>query len=89
MSAVVDYESLFAALPFFNLDELILPVEGEVLDESGLGYIRVTSFSDDYHLMASIWETYIEELIENQIPGLIIDLRLNTGGSGGLAMDFA
>jgi C-terminal processing protease CtpA/Prc len=89
MSAAVDYESLFAALPFFNLDELHMPVEGEVLDESGLGYIRVTSFSDDYHLMASIWETYIEDLIENEIPGLIIDLRFNTGGSGGLAMDFA
>jgi C-terminal processing protease CtpA/Prc len=89
MSADVDYESLFAALPFFNLDELIMPVEGEVLDDSGLGYIRVTTFSDDYHLMASIWETYIEELIENEIPGLIIDLRFNTGGSGGLAIDFA
>jgi carboxyl-terminal processing protease len=39
MRAVVDYESLFAALPVFNLDELSMPVEGEVLDESGLGYI--------------------------------------------------
>ena len=89
MSAAVDYESLFAALPFFNLDELIMPVEGEVLDDSGLGYIRVTTFSDDYHMMASIWETYIEGLIENEVPGLIIDLRYNTGGNGGLAMDFA
>ncbi len=89
MDAAVDYESLFAALPFFNLDELIMPVEGQVLDDSGLGYIRVTTFSDDYHLMASMWETYIEGLIENEVPGLIIDLRYNTGGSGGLAMDFA
>ena len=89
MDAAVDYESLFAALPFFNLDELIMPVEGQVLDDSGLGYIRVTTFSDDYHLMASMWETYLEGLIENEVPGLIIDLRYNTGGSGGLAMDFA
>ena len=89
MRAEVDYESLYAALPVFDLDELSTPVEGEVLDGSGLGYIRIITFSDDYHLMAKIWDTYIEELIENDIPGLIIDLRYNTGGNSGLAMDFA
>jgi len=89
LSAAVDYESLFAAIPFFNLDKLNMPIEGEVLDESGLGYLRITTFSEDYHLMASMWETYIEDLIENEIPGLIIDLRYNTGGNGGLATDFA
>lgn len=89
LEAIVDYDSLFAALPGYNFDELMLPVEGEVLDESGLGYVRVSTFSDDFHFLASLWDRYIHDLIDNQIPGLIIDLRVNSGGSGGLARDFA
>jgi C-terminal processing protease CtpA/Prc len=89
MTATVEYESLFDALPFFSLGALDLPVEVKVLDESGLAYIRITTFSDDYRLMAKLWERHIEKLIENDIPGLILDLRLNSGGSSGLAMDFA
>jgi carboxyl-terminal processing protease len=54
-----------------------------------LGYIQVTTFSDDYNLLARLWERYIENLIDNEIPGVIIDIRANGGGSGGLALDFA
>ncbi|MEJ2266548.1 MAG: S41 family peptidase [Anaerolineales bacterium] len=89
MEAAVEYDSLFAALPTFNFDELLLPVEGKVLDDSGLGYIRITTFSDDYRMIASLWDRYIHNLVDNQIPGLIIDLRVNSGGSGGLTRDFA
>jgi C-terminal processing protease CtpA/Prc len=89
LQAVVEYDSLFASLPFFNADALEMPIVGEVLKDSGLGYIRITTFSDDYNLLARLWERYIENLIDNEIPGVIIDLRSNGGGSGGLAMDFA
>lgn len=89
MQSVVEYDSLFAALPFFNADALELPIVGEILEDSGLGYIRITTFSDDYNLLARLWERYVENLIDNEIPGVIIDLRSNGGGSGGLAMDFA
>jgi C-terminal processing protease CtpA/Prc len=85
----VEYLSLFRAIPAFGQDALSLPVEGEVLDESGLGYIRVNSFSDDYNLTARLWDRQIQALIENEVPGLIIDLRTNSGGSEGLALDFA
>ncbi|MBN2501012.1 MAG: hypothetical protein JXB38_09570 [Anaerolineales bacterium] len=89
LKAEVDYDSLFAAYPSFTLDEMILPLEAEVLDDSGLGYIRITTFSDDYALMATMWERFIQDLIDNGIPGVILDLRINGGGSGALASDFA
>ncbi len=89
LTAEVDYDSLFAALPEFSLDELSPPIEAKVLDDSGLGYIRITTFSDDYNLLASLWNRYIQNAIDNKIPGLIIDVRINFGGSGALATDFA
>ncbi|MCH7587134.1 MAG: peptidase S41 [Chloroflexi bacterium] len=88
LEAVVEYDSLFAAIPSFNFDSLELPIEANVLDDVGLGYIRITTFSDDYNLLARIWERYVNNLIDNEIPGLIIDLRTNGGGNGGLALDF-
>jgi C-terminal processing protease CtpA/Prc len=89
LTAAVEYDSLFAALPEFNYDELILPVEGQVLDDSGLGYLQVTTFSEDYNLLARLWEFHLKQLIEADVPGLIIDVRNNGGGNGGLALDFA
>ncbi|KAA3645452.1 MAG: hypothetical protein DWQ07_13370 [Chloroflexi bacterium] len=88
LTADIEYDTLFESIPSLTLDELALPVTGEILDESGLGYIQVTTFSDDYNLMARVWDRYIQNLIDNEIPGLIIDLRINGGGSSGLAGDF-
>ena len=89
LKSEAEYDSLFAAFPFFQEDEIGLPIQGEVLDSSGLGYIRINTFSEDYSLLASTWEYFIQRLIDNEIPGLIIDIRNNSGGSGHLAMDFA
>jgi C-terminal processing protease CtpA/Prc len=89
LESAVEYASLFAAIPSLSGDELAAPVEGEVLDGSNLGYIRVNTFSGDYELTASLWEHYLQSLIDNDIEGLIIDIRANGGGSAGLALDFA
>lgn len=89
LDSTPEYNSLLAAIPGFNQDELALPVEAQVMDDSGLGLIRITTFSDDYNLMARLWERHIQALIDNDIPGLILDLRINGGGSSGLASDFA
>jgi len=89
MTAEVEYDSLFAAIEAWNQDELLLPVEGEVLEPVGIGYVSISTFSDDLNLMARLWEYYLNGLIDNEIPALIIDLRNNGGGNGGLAMDFA
>lgn len=89
LESVPEYDSLFLSLPIFSEDELALPIEGEILDDSGLGYLRIRTFSEDYSLLATIWEYFMEQLISNETPGLIIDLRRNSGGSGRLALDFA
>lgn len=87
--AEVEYDSLFASIPSFSLDELTLPVEAEILDPSRLGYIRLHTFSDDYNLMARLWERHIRTMIDEEIAGIILDMRSNSGGNSGLARDFA
>lgn len=87
--AEVEYDSLFMAIPSFSIDELELPVFGEVLDDSGIGYIRISTFSDDYNLMAQLWDRYLKDMIDLEIPGLIIDIRVNGGGSSSLASNFS
>lgn len=89
LRAELEVDSLFAALPSLQDDPLGLPVEARVLEPSGLGYIRINSFSDDDNLMARLWQRHMENMIELEIPGLIIDLRVNGGGNPGLARDFA
>lgn len=84
-----EYDSLFKTIPSFEQDQLSLPIEGHILDDSGLGYVRITTFSDDYSMMARLWEHYIQGLIDEKVPGLIIDLRANGGGSTDLSLNFA
>lgn len=88
MQSVEDVQSYFAADPISLEDQLSTPVYAEVLD-SGIGYIKVNDFQDDYNLTARLYERALQGLIDNNIPALIIDLRVNYGGSGGLALDFS
>ncbi len=88
IKSTVEYESLFKTIPDFNRDELSLPVEGYILDDSGLGYVQISTFSDDYSMMANLWDHYIQGLIDQEVPGLIIDMRANGGGSTSLVLDF-
>ncbi len=88
LTAVQEVDSLVQVL-FPPAEALNLPVEADVLEETGIGYIRVSSFSDDDNLTARLWERYINQLIDNDVPGLIIDLRRNGGGNGSLANAFA
>lgn len=89
LEAEIEYDSLFASIASFGFDELSLPIEAEILDDSGVGYIRISTFSDDYNLMAELWERAIKTLNENDVEDLIIDVRVNGGGSLGMATDFA
>lgn len=55
------------------------PLEFEVLD-SGYGYIRINTFSDDPMVTLRLAEWAIATLNEQDIPGLILDMRFNGGG---------
>lgn len=89
LKSTSEYETVFRLISVFSDDLLALPIEGKMLNEGEIGYIRITTFSDDYQLMARLWEHYIIGLQEEQVPAVIIDLRHNGGGSLGLALDFA
>lgn len=65
-----------------------LPVEFRLLD-NGLGYVKIYSFSDNELLTVQLWERMMQALNRLQVPGLIIDMRQNGGGSGFLADQMA
>jgi len=58
------------------------------LDQSGIGYVQISTFSDDYNMLARLWDHYIQGLIDQEVPGLIIDMRANGGGNTSLMLDF-
>ncbi len=65
-----------------------LPVVFKMLD-NGYGYVSLYSFFDNQVLSVQLWERMIQYLNDNSVPGLIIDLRSNGGGSGFLADQMA
>jgi C-terminal processing protease CtpA/Prc len=65
-----------------------LPVEFKVLP-SGLGYIKISSFLDNDVLSIQVWERAINYFNQNKVPGVILDMRSNGGGSGWLADQMA
>jgi C-terminal processing protease CtpA/Prc len=66
------------------LTGLELPVEYEILP-SGYGYASIHSFLDNEVLTIQLWERMIQEMQENNVPGIIIDMRRNGGGNPFLA----
>lgn len=86
MTAESEIDSLLAA--WASTDQLAPPIDGQILEESGLGYIRIWTFSGDYKMMTDLWTYYMEEMIDGDVPGLIIDMRINGGGSGALSNNF-
>jgi len=89
ISTEFEQESLFAALEESIPTGFELPVEYELLEDSNLGYAQIFSFSDNDLLSVQLWERMIRELNENGVPGLVIDMRMNGGGSGFLADQMA
>ena len=69
-------------------DEATLPVEYRMLP-SGLGYVRISSFLDNDVLSIQVWERAMRDFNENAVPGVILDMRQNSGGSGWLANQMA
>lgn len=64
------------------------PVEYTLLDD-GYGYAKIYSFADNDLLSIQLWERMIRSLNAAQVPGLIIDMRQNSGGRGFLADQMA
>ncbi len=56
---------------------IINPLTAEVIENTNIGYIQITSFDED---MSKDFKEKIEELKSKNITSLIIDLRNNGGG---------
>ncbi len=63
----------------------VLPVDFKVLD-SGVGYVKINSNYDDLGLIIKLFERALQTFQNYQVPGIIIDMRTNSGGANlGLA----
>ncbi|MCY4145606.1 MAG: S41 family peptidase [Chloroflexi bacterium] len=83
--SVISERASFSQSSFLaGVDGDELPVVHKVLP-SGYGYVAMYDFSDNERLIVQLWERMIETFIEEEAPGIIIDLRYNGGGSGYLA----
>jgi C-terminal processing protease CtpA/Prc len=86
---VVNEQDSFNASSFrANESPTALPVELSVLP-SGFGYIKINSFFDNDVLSIQVWERAIRYFEDNKVPGVILDMRVNGGGSGWLADQMA
>ncbi len=85
MLGVISERASFNHSSFFSgVDGLELPLEFEILP-SGYGYVAIYSFSDNERLSIELWERMIDSFNAEDVPGIIIDMRFNGGGSGYLA----
>ncbi len=80
MTAVSEFESLQAVSLYRNYDRNALPVEYRML-ASNTGYVRINSNSDDLALIVRLFQRALKTFENNGVSGLIIDMRLNFGGS--------
>ncbi|MDQ2693375.1 MAG: S41 family peptidase, partial [Chloroflexota bacterium] len=88
LPVVNERESFNFSSPYAGQSAAALPVEYDLLP-SGFGYLKINSFSDNDVLSIQVWERALQFFNENQVPGVIIDMRVNGGGSGWLADQMA
>jgi C-terminal processing protease CtpA/Prc len=80
LNAVSETQSFLFTYLFNNQDPAALPVEYKILP-SGAGYIKINTFDDDLNLIIRLFQRALETFKTQAVPGIIIDLRVNGGGS--------
>jgi C-terminal processing protease CtpA/Prc len=80
LSAVEERLSFSVTSLYWNYDPNTLPIEYNILP-SGLGYIRINSNYDDLGLAIRVFERALKIFTDNQLEGVIIDMRINSGGA--------
>jgi C-terminal processing protease CtpA/Prc len=80
LTAIIERQSFSFTSIYKGFDQNALPVEYRILD-SGVGYIKINSNYDDLNLIIRLFERALKTFEANVVPGVIIDLRQNSGGS--------
>lgn len=88
LNVVAERDSFSVTSFAYGQPETSLPVEFEILP-NGYGYIKISSFSDNQVLTIQAWEYALQYFNQNEVPGVILDMRYNSGGSGWLADQMA
>jgi C-terminal processing protease CtpA/Prc len=86
LTAIKERDSFNRLSVYYGVDTApVLPVEFEILD-SGVGYVKINSNYDDLGLIIKLFQRALQTFQDNQVPGIIIDMRYNSGGANlGLA----
>ncbi len=85
LESSADFAGFIAALTPENASpDASMPIESRVLD-SGVGYIRINTFSTDVVLFTHQWDYAIRTLQEYGVTDLVVDVRANGGGLASLA----
>jgi len=81
LQAISEYDSFTRTSRYYGVDmNTYLPVEYSLLG-SGIGYVRINSYSDDLNLIIRLFKRAMDTFKSSQVPGIIIDLRENRGGN--------
>lgn len=80
LEAIDEVFSYVATSQYFFYNPYAPPVEYWFL-QSGIGYVRINSNSDDLNLTVRLFERALRTFQEHDAAGLIIDLRQNSGGA--------
>ena len=81
LTSIYEVESLFTVFMGGTYDEYALPAEYQVWADIGVGYVRINSNYDDLSLLIKIFERALKSFQAAGVNGIIIDLRLNSGGA--------
>jgi C-terminal processing protease CtpA/Prc len=80
LTSIQDLDSLYATYNGGQTNENALPVEFKILPE-GPGYVKINSNYDDLNLIVRLFMRALDTFKKNNVPGIIIDMRHNFGGS--------
>ncbi len=85
LEAVQDVDGFVATVtPENAANEAAMPIESEVLP-SGVGYVRINTFSTDMVLFTHQWDYAIRTFQTLGVTDLVVDVRANGGGLALLA----
>ncbi len=85
LESSTDFSGFLAALtPENAAPDASMPIESRVLD-SGVGYIRINTFSTDVVLFSHQWDYAIRTFQDFGVTELVVDVRANGGGLASLA----
>jgi C-terminal processing protease CtpA/Prc len=85
LTAIEESDSFSRLSIYYNAPTTFLPVNFRVLDE-GIGYVSIDSSYDDLGLIIKLFERALQTFEAYEVPGIIIDMRYNSGGANlGLA----